>query len=206
MSTEDLPRPPSFASAPRRTGAPEGDIEVHVADEQDEVDVDVERLAGLAHSSLVSEGVRGDVELGVLVVDEPTMADLNLQHMGEHGPTDVLAFPIGDEYIAAGRNPEAGPRGPTTREPLSTPGPLLLGDVVLCPAVARRNAPLHAGSFPGHVGELTDELDLLVVHGMLHVLGHDHATDEEREAMRAKERELLSAYRDRHPPPGGSRS
>ena len=177
-----------------------------MADEQDEVDVDVERLAGLVHSTLVSEGVRGDVELGVLVVDEATMADLNLQHMGSHGPTDVLAFPIGDEYIASGRNPESGPRGPTTREPLSVPGPLLLGDIVLCPSVAGRNAPANAGSYPGHSGELTDELDLLAVHGVLHVLGHDHATDVQRDAMQARERKLLSAYRDRHPPPGRSPS
>jgi probable rRNA maturation factor len=65
--------------------------------------------------------------------------------------------------------------------------PLLLGDVVICPAVAARQAPEHAGT-------VDDELALLVVHGVLHVLGHDHADDEERLIMQARERELLELY------------
>ena len=64
--------------------------------------------------------------------------------------------------------------------------PLLLGDVVICPAVAARNAPEHAGSFD-------DEIALLVVHGILHLLGLDHADDDERDAMQDRERELLAA-------------
>jgi probable rRNA maturation factor len=139
--------------------------------------------------------------VGVLIVDEPTIADLNQRHMGEEGPTDVLAFPIDDEYVLTGRSPEGGSRGPTTRDPLSTPGPLLLGDIVLCPSVAGRNAPSNAGSYPGHRGELVDELDLLAVHGVLHILGLDHSTPTEREAMQARERELLAACRGQYPPP-----
>jgi probable rRNA maturation factor len=65
--------------------------------------------------------------------------------------------------------------------------PLLLGDVVICPAVAARNAPEHAGSYE-------DELALLLVHGILHVLGMDHAFDEEANAMRAKEQDLLARF------------
>ena len=64
---------------------------------------------------------------------------------------------------------------------------LLLGDVVVCPAVAVANAPAHAGSYD-------DEVALLVVHGVLHLLGMDHATDDERDAMQARERELLAAH------------
>ncbi len=87
------------------------------------------------------------------------MADLNAEHMGEDGPTDVLSFPID--------GPEAGADG-------------LLGDVVVCPAVARRNAPDHAGTYD-------DEVALLVVHGVLHVLGHDHAEPDAASVMRDRE-------------------
>ncbi|HEY6414947.1 MAG TPA: rRNA maturation RNase YbeY, partial [Acidimicrobiales bacterium] len=65
--------------------------------------------------------------------------------------------------------------------------PLLLGDVVVCPAVAERQAPEHAGSYD-------DELALLVVHGVLHVLGHDHAGVDEAAIMQARERELLQRF------------
>ncbi|MET0159656.1 MAG: rRNA maturation RNase YbeY, partial [Acidimicrobiales bacterium] len=78
---------------------------------------------------------------------------------GHDGPTDVLSFSID--------GPGAGPGG-------------LLGDVVVCPAVARRNAPDHAGTYE-------DEVALLVVHGVLHVLGHDHAEPDEAAVMRQRE-------------------
>ena len=126
-------------------------------DDQDDEPVDVERWSALATSVLADEGVEG--ELNLLFVDEAAMAVLNQDHMGHEGPTDVLSFPID--------GPDAGPDG-------------LLGDVVLCPAVARRNAPEHAGTYE-------DELALLVVHGVLHVLGHDHAEDDEAAVMRAAE-------------------
>ena len=64
---------------------------------------------------------------------------------------------------------------------------MLLGDVVICPAVAARNAPAHAGTF-------ADEIALLVVHGILHVLGMDHATPDETEVMQARERDLLGRF------------
>jgi hypothetical protein len=65
--------------------------------------------------------------------------------------------------------------------------PVLLGDIVICPAVAHRNAPEHAGSYD-------DELALLVVHGLLHLMGMDHAEDDEAEEMEARERELLGRH------------
>ena len=76
--------------------------------------------------------------------------------------------------------------------------PLLLGDVVVCPDVAREQAPDHAGT-------LDDELALLVVHGVLHVLGHDHAESGDTALMRAKELELLSAHHWSGPAPAGFR-
>ena len=153
------------------------------ADEQDAEEIDVARWTALAESVLAAEGVPPRAELSLVFVDEATMADLNARHMAATGPTDVLAFPLEDPAEAA---PENG-RGPRTAEM-----PLLLGDVVVCPAVAARQAPENAGGGPHHAGRVEDEVALLVVHGILHVLGMDHAEPDEAEAMRTKERELLS--------------
>jgi probable rRNA maturation factor len=146
-------------------------------------DLDLERWTDLARGALQIEGVEGDAELTLLFVDETAMADLNKRFMGASGPTDVLAFPI-DESGPGGRWPDAGPTGPDRQEPEPEDVPVLLGDVVVCPAVAARQAAEHDGS-------LEDELALLVVHGILHVLGHDHAEPEETARMRARERALL---------------
>lgn len=177
------PAPPS-SDRPRRRGD-EGDIEVFVTDEQDAQPVDVTRWGDLARNVLVAEGVSGDVELALLFVDEATMAELNERFMGHQGPTDVLAFPIDDDDVVIGRSPDASSAGPD-RGPIDDV-PLLLGDVVVCPAVAARNAPSHAGTYD-------DELALLVVHGILHVLGMDHAEPEETTLMQARERELLDRF------------
>ena len=165
------------------------------ADEQSGRDVDVAGLARLAERVLVDEGVRGDSELCLRFVYEPTIADLNERFLWAEGPTDVLAFPIdAGEVVEGGRFPDAGSSGPDRPPPEATEVPLLLGDVLVCPAVAERNAPDHAGSYE-------DELALLVVHGVLHVLGMDHADEAETAAMQARERELLARY---GPRAGGS--
>jgi probable rRNA maturation factor len=177
------PAPPS--SGRRRTRGEEGDIEVFVADEQSAQPVEVERWETLARKVLEAEGVSGDVELALLFVDEPTMAELNQRFMGHEGPTDVLAFPIDDDDVMIGRSPDGSSSGPD-RGPVDDI-PLLLGDVVVCPAVAARNAPSHAGTYD-------DEIALLVVHGILHVLGMDHADPEETTVMQARERELLDQF------------
>lgn len=157
-----------------------------VADEQSDGEVDLVRWEALARDVLVDEGVGGDAELSLLFVDEATIARLNETFMGSEGPTDVLAFPIdAEEDLGTGRSPDGGTSGPD-RDPAGDV-PLLLGDVVICPAVAARNAPAHAGTYD-------DELALLIVHGILHVLGHDHATPEETEVMQARERELLERF------------
>ncbi len=116
--------------------------------------------------------------------------------MGKPGPTDVLAFPIDAPDVEVW--PLPGADQPRSRPGPGRPGdlPLLLGDVVVCPAVAAAQAPDHAGT-------VDDELALLVVHGVLHVLGYDHAEDAERAAMRA--RELRAARRSPLARPGAGR-
>jgi probable rRNA maturation factor len=122
----------------------------------------------------------------MLFVDEQAISDLNKRFLGKDGPTDVLAFPIDEEPVEGGRSPDSGGTGPGfASEP--TDLPTLLGDVVICPSVAARNAPEHAGTYD-------DEIALLVVHGVLHLLGMDHEEDEEAEAMEQRERELLAKF------------
>jgi probable rRNA maturation factor len=158
-------------------------IEVFVADEQADHPVDTMRWVRLAEGVLIEEGLRGDAELSMLFVDAQAMADLNKRFLGKDGPTDVLAFPIDEDPVDSGRSPDSGGTGPGfASEPSDLP--TVLGDVVICPAVAMRNAPEHAGTYE-------DELALLVVHGVLHLLGFDHEDDDEAEAMERRERDLL---------------
>jgi probable rRNA maturation factor len=157
-------------------GSTSGVVTIVVSDEQTDVDIDADRWADLAGAVLQAEGRTG--ELTLTFVDRDEIAALNAEHMGEHGPTDVLSFPLDsiDDSTAA------------------MPGPVLLGDVVVCPAVASESAPTHAGT-------LDDELALLVVHGILHVLGHDHAEPQETHVMRERERVLLEQHHWRGPAP-----
>jgi probable rRNA maturation factor len=176
----------------------DGEPEVFCADEQREVPVDLERWQALATAVLRSEGVRGLAELALLFVTEVEMAELNEMHMGKPGPTDVLAFPIDAEEAEIVLHGQPTSRGPDRSPPDPGDMPLLLGDVVLCPAVALRQAPDHAGT-------LDDELALLVVHGVLHVLGHDHDDEPSLAAMRARELELLQEHHWGGPAPEGFR-
>jgi probable rRNA maturation factor len=170
----------------------EGEPEVFVADEQT-LPVDLARWSTLAQQVLHAEGIRGNTELSLLFVDETTMAELNLEFMGADGPTDVLAFPIDAEGDLASM-PVPTSLGPD-RSPIDLDDiPMLLGDVVVCPAIANRQAPTHAGS--EH-----DEMALLIVHGILHVLGHDHAVLEEKTVMRAREVALLEQLHWHGPAP-----
>ena len=116
---------------------------------------------------------------------EDAIAALNEQFLGKSGPTDVLSFPIEDEPGPTGRSPDLGGSGPGAQP---AEGALtLLGDVVICPSVAARNATEHEVT-------LEDEIALLVVHGLLHLLGLDHQEDAEAERMEALEQELLNRY------------
>jgi len=145
-------------------------VPVLLADEQD-LEVEVEDLVVLAHLVLTERRVPADMEVALLLVDEDTIAGLNQQHLGHEGPTDVLAFPIDEP----GESPLAGPA--------------ILGDVVICPAVAQRQA--RERGVTEH-----SELQLLTVHGLLHLLGMDHAEpDDEREMFALTER-LLALHRE----------
>jgi probable rRNA maturation factor len=187
IDADDLPILPGVAR--RRRRPPEGEVEVFGVDEQDDEPVDLGRWVELARAVLVDSGIRGEAELSLLFVAEPVIAELNGRYMGKDGPTDVLAFPI-DDPIDAGRWPDSGSTGPDREPPELGELPLLLGDVVICPKVAAEQAPTHAGSYD-------DELALLVVHGVLHVLGMDHAEPDEATAMQARERELLDKHHHR---------
>ena len=177
----------AIGPTPRRPGPPEGEPTVFAADEQSDVVVDLDRLVRLAQDVLKDRKVKGDCELAITFVDERAISELNEQFLGEKGPTDVLAFPIDDELVESGRSPDSGSTGPDRPEPEPGEVPILLGDVMVCPAVAATNATEHSRS-------TDEELALLVVHGILHVLGMDHADDEEAAVMQARERELLARF------------
>ncbi len=135
--------------------------------------VDVTRLAALSRFVLEQLRVHPLAELCIKAVDEDTIAQLNKHWMDKDGPTDVLAFPM-DELRPGLVNvePEEG----------------VLGDLVLCPEIAAQQ-----GETAGHGAEA--ELDLLTVHGILHLLGYDHAEPEEHKEMFGLQDDLLVAWR-----------
>jgi probable rRNA maturation factor len=165
-----------------------GAVHVFGADEQDAVDVDVLRWVRLAQLVLDEERVPPEAELSVMFVAEDTIADLNQRFLDGTGPTDVLAFPLDDDPLPGGRHPDEGGRGPGTPADDDEP-PFVLGDVLVCPAVAQRQS--------AELGRtLDEELALLVVHGVLHLLDYDHAEPDETARMRHRESELLARFRD----------
>lgn len=150
--------------------SPAGDrtVVVDLDIRQQALDIDGDRYADLLALVLADQHGPAQAEAGLAFVDIAEMTDLNRHHMGGDGPTDVLAFPIDGAPGAA-----AVPVGQ----------PAMLGDVVICAEVAAR-APQP----------LTDELALLVVHGALHLLGHDHAEPAETAVMKALEADLLTRF------------
>jgi probable rRNA maturation factor len=142
------------------------------------VDVDVKELARLSRFVIDRMRVHPQAELCIKLVDEDTIATLNEQWMDKEGPTDVLAFPM-DELRPGlvNEEPEEG----------------VLGDLVLCHAVAERQA--DEARAKGQVGYRTaDEVDLLTVHGILHLLGYDHAEPEEHREMFGLQARLLAEW------------
>lgn len=179
--------PPPAPPADPDAGDPEGSASsgsvpdgsvlsgVTVLDEQDEVEIDAERWRVLTEAVVADLGAAG-MALTVSFVDAATIAELKAEHLdGDGSPTDVLAFPM-DEPPAAADDATDRTDGP----------PLVLGDIVVCPSVARDQAP-------GHAGSLEDELALLLVHAALHLVGHDHAEADDTDAMQSEERRLLAA-------------
>ena len=167
-------------------------LSVFGADEQRDVVVDVPRWVRLAQLVLEAERVPErfgpSAEMSLLFVDEQTIAELNERFLGAQGPTDVLAFPMDDDVPPGGRQPDQGGRGPGAPTDPGDP-PTLLGDVVVCPTIAHRQASERG--LPAD-----DELALLVVHGVLHLLDYDHAETEEATVMRRREQELLERFRE----------
>ena len=162
-------------------------ISIFGSDEQSDLDVDLARWIRLARSVVTAERVPGTSELSLLFVDRPTIAELNEKFLGGAGPTDVLAFPMDDDLVLPGRQPDQGGRGPGAPSEGGEP-PTLIGDVVVCPGVAQAQAPEHGAT-------LDDELALLVVHGVLHLLNYDHADPREEATMQQRQRELLARFR-----------
>lgn len=131
-----------------------------------------EELVAQADFMLKLLHVNPKCDLSIMLVDEVEMADLHERYMNEPGPTDVLSFPM-DELRAG------------TSESISAEG--VLGDIVICPQVAARQAVVA-----GH--ETSDEMRMLLTHGMLHLLGHDHAQPEEHAVMFGLQATLLAQW------------
>lgn len=144
-------------------------MNVFVADEQDDP-LDLDFVRSLAALTLEQEGLPDRTDVTIMFVNEDQIADYNQRFMQRQGPTDVLAFPV--EQLTPGTYPKPLPHEP----------PLTLGDVVIAPSVVRRQAP----------DTFDDELALMVVHGLLHLLGYDHMNDRDAERMEQRERTLLA--------------
>lgn len=138
------------------------------------VDVSEVELISVAKFVLIQMDVNPSAELSMVLLDTAAMADLHMRWMDLPGPTDVMSFPM-DELEPGGR--------PDSPEP----GPSLLGDIALCPQFAAEQA-----ATAGH--SLGQELALLTIHGILHLLGYDHAEPEEEKEMFALQRRLLEEW------------
>lgn len=122
--------------------------------------IDISRIESVAIDTAEAEGAFGEISISIVDVD--AMTDLNMEYMGEDAPTDVLSFPV-DGLV----------REPHDRDDV----PVVIGEVVLCPEVAERQAP----------EDPEGEMDLLVAHGVLHLLGFDHDTEQSAQQMRERE-------------------
>lgn len=131
--------------------------------------VDVVALTRLCRFVMRRMRLHPATELTVRLVEPDTIATLNEQWMGKKGPTDVLSFPM--DELTPGRDDEDAPEG-------------YLGDIALCPQIAEQQAPAA-----GH--STSDEVDLLLVHGILHLLGYDHAEPDEHQEMFGLQGRLL---------------
>jgi probable rRNA maturation factor len=137
-------------------------------------DVDTSALAKFAASILETESVDDEATLSITFVDTEKIAELNAEFMSKDGPTDVLSFPIED--ASPHRPPERAVGGP----------PLELGDIFICEEIVEAHAGEYGVPF-------NDELHLIVSHGVLHILGWDHQTEVEAEAMETREAHHLAA-------------
>ena len=142
-------------------------MDVFLANEQG-VPLDEPLLAALARHTLEAEDVESGAELSILFVGSDHIRRLNARYAGDDYATDVLAFPMMEDDEET----------------------LLLGDVIVCPEIAQVNA-VKAG------GTLDRELQTLVVHGTLHLLGHDHQNEAQRTAMDKRTNEIVASFTER---------
>jgi probable rRNA maturation factor len=150
-------------------------MSIEIANESG-VPVDSDTIQAVARHALDEMGVNPLAELSILLVDVEYMTELNHRWMDGEGPTDVLAFPMDEGSIDHGPGDGAGGE------------PALLGDIVLCPEVAAKQA-----ATAGH--SASDELAMLTVHGTLHLLGYDHAEPDEEREMFGLQGRLLQTWR-----------
>lgn len=132
---------------------------------------DLTELKSLAEYALLELGIHPKSQLSISLVDEAEMSELNQRWMDESGPTDVLSFPMDEIRPNSAAN-----------------GPGMIGDIVLCPSYAEQGAKLA-----GH--SLQAELELLTVHGVLHLLGYDHRSPEEEATMFGIQADYLGRWR-----------
>lgn len=136
------------------------------------MEIDESTLLRLTERNLAQLRVSPDADLAIMLVDEGAMEQLHLQWMDEPGPTDVLSFPM--DELRPGSDDQPTPAG-------------LLGDIVLCPQVAQTQAEAAEHT-------TLDELVLLTTHGLLHLLGFDHAEPEEHREMFGLQKELIDGF------------
>jgi probable rRNA maturation factor len=134
-------------------------------------EIDESSLIALADFALNSMGIHNDSDLSISLVDEDEMSALHVRWMDEPGATDVLSFPMDEMRPNSAAN-----------------GPGMVGDIVLCPDFASRQA-----AQAGH--SLHEELELLTVHGVLHLLGYDHRVDAEKKVMFDLQDDMLMKWR-----------
>jgi probable rRNA maturation factor len=136
------------------------------------IEVDESMLMRITEYNLAQLHVSPDADVAIILVDEGAMEALHVQWMDEPGPTDVLSFPM--DELRPGTDGKLTPAG-------------LLGDIVLCPQVADAQAKVAKHS-------LMDELNMLTTHGLLHLLGFDHAEPEQEREMFTLQAELLHGF------------
>lgn len=147
--------------------------------------VNEEMLNDVASFALAQMDVSPEAEATISAVDLATIEDMHVRWMDLAGPTDVMSFPM-DEITPGSSTGTLRPDAPAAQDGF---GPAMLGDIVLCPEFAERQAQA-AGHSLGH------ELALLTVHGVLHLLGYDHATPAEEKEMFGLQNELLANWYD----------
>ena len=137
------------------------------------VEVDEQRLVQLARFAMDQLRIHPQAELSILFVDSDAMAELHERFMNLPGPTDVLSFPM-DELRSPGPDQPA-PRG-------------TLGDIVICPQFTSAQAPENGR-------EPAEEMEYLLIHGLLHLLGHDHAEAAEKQLMFGLNDRIIADWR-----------